>query len=127
MADFCSLCYYGDIDYNKLIKDNLEKINSIIEENGSCFVSDGICEGCGKAGIRIDKDNKVYVEGKDYVGNIDQETYEVIIDESSDIFKNLYKDKKLRHIEELKSFLNEDWLTDEGRKHIESLIEEMEK
>jgi hypothetical protein len=86
MADFCSFCYYGDINYNTLIKENIDEINSYID--------------------KINKDKTILINGKNYIGTLDKDN-EIIIDESSDTFIKTYKKKKERSELELKTMLRE--------------------
>ena len=102
MADFCSLCYYGDIDYDKLIANNLDVIKDHLKKNGWCTVSDGVCEGCGEHFIKIKEDLTVEVGTKGYIGKLNPVTYKIEIDESSKVFQEVYKEKKERHEQTVK-------------------------
>jgi len=106
MADFCSFCYYGDINYNTLIKENIDEINSYIDKHGYAYISGGICEGCCSTSIKINKDKTILINGKNYIGTLDKDN-EIIIDESSDTFIKTYKKKKERSELELKTMLRE--------------------
>jgi len=107
MADFCSLCYYKDIDYDKLISKGLDELKQVIEEQGYCYVSWGVCEGCTAESIKVNKDLTIEVNGKFYIGRLNPDTYKIEIDESSDIFQYVYKEKKERHLSEMKTMNRE--------------------
>ena len=94
MADFCSLCYYGDINYQTLIDNNIEQIKKFLEEEDFGFISDGVCEGCTAHNIKLNKDLTIEVFGDQYIGNLNPDTYQIEIDEESDVFKRIYKKKK---------------------------------
>lgn len=107
MADFCSLCGYGDIDiqdlYNRLIrptlKDDIKLLTSdqhIIRVNVS-----GVCEHCGLVSFGIN--NKYEAIGHYWsnephqFGYVDPETFELIIDEDDP----MYVDVRLRMKKEI--------------------------
>ncbi len=107
MADFCSLCYYGDINYQTLIDNNIEQIKKLLDEEGFCFISDGICEGCTAHNIKLNKDLTIEVFGDQYIGNLNPDTHQIEIDEESDTFKRIYKKKKENSELELKTLNRE--------------------
>jgi len=107
MADFCSLCYYIDINYDELISKNLDSVKERIDKDGHCFVSDGVCEGCSSHSIKINKDLTVEINGEHYIGNLNPDTYKIEVDESSQIFKDVYKEKKETYLSETKTMNRE--------------------
>mgnify|MGYP005627431939 CR=1 FL=1 len=106
MADFCSFCYYGDINYNTLIKENIDEINSYIDKHGHAYIKGGICEGCCSTSIKINKDKTIQIDSKNYIGTLDKDN-EIVVDESSDTFIKTYREKKERSNLELKTILRE--------------------
>ena len=107
MADFCSFCYYTDIDYPKLIIKHLDKIHEGIELGENITIFGGICEGCCSTNITITKDMSVLINGR-YIGNITEDG-KFTIDEESDEFKINYLEKKLRSEKEL-FFINREMM-----------------
>jgi hypothetical protein len=108
MADFCSFCYYGDINYNNIIKENIETINNILNEGGTPHIRGGVCEGCCCTSIKINKDKTIdIIDGLEktilgYIGNLN-ENNEIVVDEDSELFIKDYKIKKERYILDMKS------------------------
>jgi len=128
MADFCSFCYYNDVDYNSLVNKNINAILDGVREGGSYLLSGYPCEGCGSNGIVIKEDFSVFIDYRTLYGQSPQfigklksinkkdllietnkhyGTYKIEIDESSEIFKKTYKKKKERSNLELKTILRE--------------------
>jgi hypothetical protein len=107
MADFCSLCGYGDIDYDRIIIANIDKINEFIRKDGFCKVIGGVCEGCCCTSIVINKDYTVEVDGLYYIGKINKDTFKFEIDENSEQYKKVYKRKKEMMEAELKTLKRE--------------------
>lgn len=125
MADFCSFCYYGDINYNNIIKDNIEEINKHIEKEGYCYVVGGLCEGCCSVSIKINDDRTIEINGKGYIGTLNEDD-KIVIDESSTVFTMEYKKKKERTIGTLKTMISEDFWSDEDRADINKQLKELE-
>lgn len=107
MADFCSLCGYLDIDYDKLIRNNLELIHGLIREQSFCAINGGICESCCSTGIVVNKDYTVEVDGNYYIGKINKDTFKFEIDENSEQYRRVYKEKRERLQSELKTMKRE--------------------
>jgi hypothetical protein len=88
MADFCSLCEYGDINitelYNTHIKSTLvEDIKTMEDDKFMVVYVGGVCEHCGIVSIGVN--NKFEAWGGYYkqephkFGHVDKETLELII------------------------------------------------
>lgn len=90
MADFCTLCGYGDINlfklYNDKMKRELVKEMPTLKDGSFLYASvDAICcETCGLVGIGID--NKYQVTGNfdetetnHIIGHVDPETLELVL------------------------------------------------
>ena len=114
MADFCSLCGYGDIDIEQLYEDHIrhtttpETIESM--EDG-WFVSvnvGGVCESCGLVSIGVNNTFTVWggYYGSDarIIGHINKETMELVIDVSEDPF---YIEQQRWMDEDMKAMLKE--------------------
>jgi hypothetical protein len=107
MADFCSFCYYGDINYEKLINDKIDVIENHIKINGWCIVAGGICEGCGETHIKINEDLTIEIGEKGYIGEFNRVTNKIEVDESSELFLEVYKKRKERSEAEMKTMKRE--------------------
>jgi hypothetical protein len=107
MAEFCSFCGYNEIDYHTKIKENLDIINEEIRKHGFCKMYGGICEGCCSTGIVINKDLTIEIDGQHYVGRLNPHTFNVEVDEESDIYKRIYKGKKEMMDKELQTLKRE--------------------
>ncbi len=119
MADFCSLCGYGDLDidksYNKLVKPMIESghLEKMTGEENLQLNFAGVCEHCGIMSLQIHKNRQVFVVlcnspnvGIEYIGIINQ-NLDLIIDKDSDVYKRIYLPQYERFLEEIEAMERE--------------------
>jgi|10_taG_2_1085330.scaffolds.fasta_scaffold229006_2 hypothetical protein len=103
MADFCSLCGYGDMDIDAVLKELYVDRKEIVKmDNGSIYQKGlGICEHCGIVSIGIDRHFNVrgyYFEGEnkgEHLGTIYQGDFK--IDKESNKWKSVLTELRKYH------------------------------
>lgn len=95
MAEFCSLCGYGDINieelYDKHIRSRLLRGINMLDKDHFVSVGVGVCERCGLVSFGVDNQYDVYGvycgkgdQGeRDKIGKVDKETLELEIFEDN--------------------------------------------
>lgn len=133
MADFCSLCDYGDLNieeiYSKHIKPDLLVNIKDLKDNEFINVGvGGICEHCGIVSIGINNKYEAwggyYGEGNHQFGYIDKETLELHRFEDDTKYKE-QRDNINREYEYM--LLEQDVIKQyclDNNKNVENLVEE---
>jgi len=101
MADFCSLCGYSDINIEKLFSDimkpaiNEGQLKGLVDDK-TLSLGFWVCEGCGIHGIQVNKQGEVfgnYCKGTELIGHLNEDN-DLLIDDNTKIYKEVYVGKK---------------------------------